>query len=80
MQVEARCADDKDVEAMRDLYRREANCQVIHDFFLARALADRGRQHEGRQVGNVEPAGAALKLYSLGRPLFLHALRKSLGL
>jgi hypothetical protein len=28
------------VNAMRELYRQEANCQIIHDSFLARALAD----------------------------------------
>lgn len=40
MQIEARRAEYREVEAMRGLYRQEANCQIIHDSFLARGLAD----------------------------------------
>lgn len=29
-----------EVERLRDLYRREANCQIIHDSALARGIAD----------------------------------------
>ena len=30
----------QEVEAMRDLYRQEANCQIICDSLLRRGLAD----------------------------------------
>ncbi len=40
MQIQVRRAEYRDVEAMRELYRQELNCQIIHDSFLARGLAD----------------------------------------
>ena len=40
MQIRACLAEYRDVEALRELYRQEANCQIIRDSFLARGLAD----------------------------------------
>lgn len=40
MKIEAHRAEYGDVEAMRDLYRQEANCQIVHDSLLQRAYAD----------------------------------------
>ena len=40
MNIEIRRAEYKDVEALRDLYRQEGNCQIIHDSILRRGLAD----------------------------------------
>ena len=40
MQIEARPVELAEVGRLRDLYRAEANCQIIHDSFLPRQLAD----------------------------------------
>jgi hypothetical protein len=40
MEIQAQRTDYKEVEALRGLYRQEANCQIIHDSFLSRGLAD----------------------------------------
>jgi GNAT superfamily N-acetyltransferase len=40
MNIQVHRAEYKDVEAMRELYRQEASCQIIHDSALARGLAD----------------------------------------
>lgn len=40
MRTEVRPAEYGDVERFRDLYRKELNCQIVHDSFLARGLAD----------------------------------------
>jgi GNAT superfamily N-acetyltransferase len=40
MEIHAQPAAYADVQAMRELFRHEANCQIIHDSFLARGLAD----------------------------------------
>lgn len=40
MQIDVRRAEYRDVEAMRELYRQEQNCQIIHDSILARGMAD----------------------------------------
>jgi GNAT superfamily N-acetyltransferase len=40
MNIQVRRVDYKDVEAMRELYRHEAHCQIIHDSALRRGMAD----------------------------------------
>jgi GNAT superfamily N-acetyltransferase len=40
MDIQVRRAEYADVESMRDLYRQEANCQIIHDASLRRKMAD----------------------------------------
>ena len=40
MDIEVRRAEYRDVEAMRELYRQEAGCQVVRDSILRRGLAD----------------------------------------
>jgi GNAT superfamily N-acetyltransferase len=40
MYIEVRRAEYSDVEAMRELYRQEANCQIIRDAALRRGFAD----------------------------------------
>jgi hypothetical protein len=40
MNIQVRRAEYTDVEGLRELYRQEANCQVIHDSILRRGLAD----------------------------------------
>lgn len=40
MKIEVQRAEYRDVEAMRGLFRQEANCQIVHDSMLSRGLAD----------------------------------------
>ncbi len=40
MKIEVIRAKYQDVEALRGLYRQEANCQIVHDSMLSRGLAD----------------------------------------
>jgi GNAT superfamily N-acetyltransferase len=40
LDIQVRRAAFPDVEGLRALYRREANCQIIHDSALARGIAD----------------------------------------
>src|SRR4051794_24360029 len=40
MNIEARRAEYQDVEALRELYRQEANCQIVRDAALRRGFAD----------------------------------------
>jgi hypothetical protein len=40
MKIQVHRAEYGDVKAMRELYRQEANCQIVHDSFLSRGLAD----------------------------------------
>ena len=40
MDIQVRRADYQEIQAMRELYRQEQNCQIIHDSALSRGLAD----------------------------------------
>ncbi|HEX8236275.1 MAG TPA: GNAT family N-acetyltransferase [Abditibacteriaceae bacterium] len=40
MKIEVRRVEYREVEAMRDLYRQELNCQLVHDSAHQRGLAD----------------------------------------
>jgi hypothetical protein len=40
MQIQVERVEYKEVEAARDLYRQEANCQIVCDSLLSRRLAD----------------------------------------
>lgn len=40
MTIEVEQVEYREVEAMRDLYRQEANCQIIGDSYMGRGLAD----------------------------------------
>jgi GNAT superfamily N-acetyltransferase len=40
MHIQVQRVEYRDVEAMRGLYRQEANCQIIHDSILSRGWAD----------------------------------------
>jgi GNAT superfamily N-acetyltransferase len=75
-----------DVQAMRDLFRREANCQIIHDSFCARGLVDpylihrNGRLVGYAAVGNKYPPGRLTEFYTLPemRPFALPLFREVL--
>ena len=52
MQITAERAEYKEIEAMRELYREEARCQIIHDSALRRGLADSYLIHSaGKRAG-----------------------------
>ena len=40
MDIQVNRAEYREVVALRELYRQEANCQIIHDSLLSRGLAD----------------------------------------
>lgn len=40
MSIQVRRAEYEDVRSMRELYRQEVDCQIIHDSVLARGLGD----------------------------------------
>jgi GNAT superfamily N-acetyltransferase len=69
MNVEAKQVEAGDVRALRELYRREANCQLIRDSFLARGFADSfAIEVDGRLAGyglvaNKHDAGRVIEFY-----------------
>ena len=77
MQIQVRRAEYRDVEALRDLYRQEANCQIIRDSFLPRGLADPYLIHVGGQVGGY---GALSNRYDKGRIVEFYTLPHLRGL
>jgi GNAT superfamily N-acetyltransferase len=84
--IVARSAEYKDVEALRGLYRSEANCQIIGDSRLARGLADPyivlvdGRLAGYGAVTNKHDVGRLFEFYTLpgSRSLALPMLRELL--
>ncbi len=40
MNIEILQAEYRDIESMRELYRHEAHCQIVHDSALSRGIAD----------------------------------------
>jgi hypothetical protein len=40
MKIQVQRAEHADVEVLRGFYRQESNCQIVHDSFLSRGLAD----------------------------------------
>ena len=64
MKIQVLPAAYEDVEAMRELYRQELNCQIIHDSFLSRGLADPYLIHVN---GRIEGYGAISNKYDKGR-------------
>ena len=60
-----------DVEALRGLYRQEANCQIVGDSALARGLAD---PYLLRADGRLAAYGAVWNRYSPGRVHEFYAL------
>lgn len=71
MDIQVRQADYDDVKALRELYRQEADCQIIHDSFLSRGLADpyvilmNGRVVGYAAVGNKYPKDQLTEFYTL---------------
>ena len=71
MNIQVHQAEYRDVEAMRDLYRQELNCQIIRDSFLSRGLADpylilvEGRIGGYGAVSNKYDKGRLTEFYTL---------------
>ncbi len=71
MDIQVCRAEHRDVEAMRELYRQQANCQIIHDSFLSRGLADPylivvdDRVGGYGAVGNKHPKDRLMEFYTL---------------
>lgn len=64
MSTQVRRAEYADVQAMRDLYRQEMNCQIRYDSHLGRGLAD---AYLLLIDGRVAGYGAVLNRYDPGR-------------
>ena len=62
---------------MRGLYRQEANCQIIHDSALARALANPYLIHVDGRIGGY---GAVWNRYEIGRLMEFYAMPQVRGL
>ncbi len=79
MNIEVQRVEYGDIEALRGLYRQEANCQIIHDSILRRGLADpylilvEGRRAGYGGVWNKYDPGRVMEFYTLPH-LRRHAL------
>ncbi len=71
MKIQVQRVEYKEVEAMRNLYRHEANCQIICDSLLGRGLADpyliliEGRRAGYGGVRNRHDPGRLMEFYTL---------------
>ena len=71
MNIQVRRVEYADVAALRELFRQEANCEIVHDSFLARGLADpylilvEGRVAGYGGIGNKYPAQRLTEFYAL---------------
>ncbi len=71
MKIQVQRVEYKEVEALRALYRQEANCQIIHDSILARGMADPYLiLVEGRTAGY----GGVWNKYDIGRVMEFYVL------
>jgi GNAT superfamily N-acetyltransferase len=71
MHIQVERTEYKEIEALRDLYRQEANCQIICDSLLRRELADAyvilvdGRRAGYGGVRNKYDPGRLMEFYTL---------------
>jgi hypothetical protein len=69
MDIQVRRVEYQDVETMRELYRQEAGCEIVHDSFLARKLSDpylilvNGRVAGYGGIGNKYPPNCLTEFY-----------------
>src|SRR5690242_7599966 len=89
MQIQVLGVEYREIQAMRELYRHEANCQIICDSLLARGLADpyiilmEGRRAGYGGVRNRHDVGRLMEFYtlphvrSLALPMFRELLAVS---
>src|SRR5262249_31757741 len=87
MDIQVNRAEAGEVEALRELYRHEAHCQIIHDSFLRRGLADPyliladGRIAGYGAISNKYDKGRLMEFYTLPafRPQALPLFRELLA-
>lgn len=87
MNIQVRRADYQEIENLRELYRHEANCEIVHDSFCSRGLADpyliliNGRLAGYGAVGNKYPKDQLTEFYTLPsmRPFALPMYRELLA-
>lgn len=89
MNIEVHRAEYQEVEALRELYRQEVNCQIIHDSILRRGMADpylilvNGRIAGYGGVWNKHDIGRLMEYYTLpsaraySLPMFQELLKVS---
>jgi acetyltransferase (GNAT) family protein len=71
MKIQLQITEHPGVEALRGLYRQEANCQIIYDSFFARGLAD---CYLILVEGNIGGYGAVSNKYDKGRLVEFYTL------
>ena len=79
MNIDVRRSEYSEVEAMRGLYRHDANCQIIHDSALSRGIAD---PYLILVNGRIAGYGGVWNKYDPGRVMefwVLPSLRSSAG-
>jgi hypothetical protein len=71
MDIQVRQAEYEEIESLRELYRQEANCEIIHDSALRRKIADsyliqvNGRVAGYAGVWNTYDPGRLMEYYLL---------------
>jgi hypothetical protein len=71
MKIQVRRVEFADIQALRDLYRQEQNCQIIHDSILRRGLADPYLILVDERVGGY---GGVWNKYDIGRLMEFYTL------
>ncbi len=87
MEIQINRVDYRAVEGLRELYRQEANCQIVRDSLLGRGLADpylilaAGRVAGYGAVRNRQDVGRLSEFYTLpyARPAALTLCRELMG-
>lgn len=73
MPIEVRRVDFRDIEPLRELFREEAACQIVHDSILPRRLAD---PYLVLCEGEIAAYGGVWTRYFPGRVVEFHALER----
>lgn len=71
MPIEVRLVDFRDIEPLKELFREEADCQIVHDSILSRRLAD---PYLVLYEGEIAAYGGVWTRYFPGRVVEFHAL------
>ena len=71
MKIQVQRTEYEDVKSMREQYRHELHCQIVHDSFLSRGLADPYLVLVG---GRIAGYGAISNKYDKGRLIEFHTL------
>lgn len=87
MDIQVRPVDYQTIEPMRELFRHEANCEIVHDSYIRRGFADpyqifvNGNLAGYGAVGNKDPKDQLTEFYTLPsmRPFALPMYRELLA-